>query len=74
METKKALGTHHALVEAVKTSRKQIKIAVVYICPEKADDEESEKTVREIARIGAGRFHKVKAIERLPLEALATVG
>jgi len=74
METKKAMGTHHALVEAGKTSRKHIKISVVYICPEEAEDEESEKTVREIARIGVGRFHKVKDIERLPLEALATVG
>lgn len=74
METKKAMGTHHALVEAGKTSRKHIKISVVFICPEEVEDEESEKTAREIARIGAGRFHKVKTIERLPLEALATVG
>jgi Mg-chelatase subunit ChlD len=74
METKKALGTHHALVEAGKTSRGRIKISVVFISPEKDKDEESEKTAREIARIGAGKFHRVKAIERLPLEALATVG
>ena len=74
METKKAIGTHHALVEAGKTSRERIKISVVFISPEEDKDEESEKTAREIARIGAGKFHRVKAIERLPLEALATVG
>ncbi len=73
MDTKKAMGTHHALQEAAKTSRKHIKISVVYISPEDEADGESERTAREIARIGCGKFHKVKAIERLPLEALATV-
>jgi len=74
METKKAMGTHHAIIEAGKTSRNHIKISVIYICPEGEQDDASEKTAREIARIGSGRFHKVKAVERLPLEALATVG
>lgn len=73
METKRAIGAHHALVEAAKTSRKHIKISVVFICPGKTEDTESERIAREIARIGGGRFHKVRAIERLPLEALATV-
>jgi hypothetical protein len=67
------MGTHHALLEAGKTSRENIKISVIYISPEDEKDENSEKTAREIARIGSGRFHKVKAIERLPLEALAAV-
>ena len=74
METKRAMGTHHALVEAGKTARDHIKISVVFISPEGDPDEEGERTVREIARIGRGKFHKVKAIERLPVEALATVG
>ncbi len=73
MERKKALGTHHALIEAGKTSREHIKISVVFICPQGEEDQESERTAREIARIGAGKFHKVTAIDRLPLEALATV-
>lgn len=74
METKQAMGTRHALSEALKTSRRHIKISVIFISPAKDEDAQSEKTAREIARIGAGRFHKVKAIERLPLEALAAVG
>lgn len=73
METKKSMGKHHALVEAGKTSRENIKISVIYISPEAEKDEESERVAREIARIGSGRFHKVTAIERLPLEALAAV-
>jgi Mg-chelatase subunit ChlD len=73
METKVLMGTHHALLEAGKTSRANIKISVIYISPENEKDENSEKTAREIARIGSGRFHKVNAIERLPLEALAAV-
>ena len=73
METKVLMGTHHALLEAGKTSRENIKISVIYISPEDEKDENSEKTAREIARIGSGRFHKVNAIERLPLEALAAV-
>lgn len=74
METKRALGTHHAIVEASLTRRQHIKISVVYIATEGKEDEESERTARDIARIGNGRFHKVNAIERLPLEALAMVG
>jgi hypothetical protein len=58
-------------MEASKTSRKDIKISVVFISQE---DASGEKLAREIARIGRGRFHKVLAVERLPLEALATVG
>jgi len=73
METKKSMGKHHALVEAGKTSRESIKISVIYISPEDEKDEDSERTAREIARIGSGKFHKVSAIERLPLEALAAV-
>ena len=73
METKKTMGTSHALAEAVKTSRNHIKISVVFISPDKNVHDDSEKTAREIARIGYGRFHKVKAVERLPMEALATV-
>ncbi len=73
METKIAMGTHHALTEAAKTGRSHIKISVVYISPEGEEDEKSEQTAREIARIGGGRFHRVRAIERLPLEALETV-
>ena len=73
METKVLMGTHHALLEAGKTSRENIRISVIYISPEDEKDENSEKTAREIARIGSGRFHKVNAIERLPLEALAAV-
>ncbi|MCP4716783.1 MAG: VWA domain-containing protein [Deltaproteobacteria bacterium] len=74
METKRAMGTHHAIVEAGKTSRKNIKISVVYISPEGEDDEASERTAREIARIGCGKFQKVTSIEQLPLDALATAG
>ncbi|MCX8042594.1 MAG: VWA domain-containing protein [Desulfobacterota bacterium] len=74
METKRALGAHHALVEAGLTRRKHIKISVIYIAEGDKEDQESERIAREIARIGNGRFHKVKAIERLPLEALETVG
>jgi len=74
METKKAMGTHHALAEASKTSKKHIKISVVFISPEGEEDDDSERTAREIARIGGGKFHKVRSIERLPLEALAAAG
>jgi Mg-chelatase subunit ChlD len=71
MERRELMGTQHALMEASKTSRKDIKISVVFISQE---DASGEKLAREIARIGRGRFHKVLAVERLPLEALATVG
>jgi Mg-chelatase subunit ChlD len=74
MEAKRAMGAQHALVEAGRTRRKHIKISVVYICPEGTIDAESERVSREIARLGGGRFHKVRAIERLPLEALELVG
>lgn len=74
METKRAIGTRHALVEAGLTRRRHIKISVVYIAAGDREDQESERTARAIARIGNGRFHKVKALERLPLEALETVG
>jgi len=74
MEAKRAMGAQHALVEAGRTRRKHIKISVVYICPEGTVDAESERVAREIARLGGGRFHKVRAIERLPLEALELVG
>jgi Mg-chelatase subunit ChlD len=74
MEAKRAIGAQHALVEAGRTRRKHIKISVVYICPEGKIDEESDRVSREIARLGGGRFHKVRAIERLPLEALELVG
>lgn len=74
METKRAIGAHHALVEAGLTRRQHIKISVVYIAAGEDEDEESERIAREIARIGNGRFQKVRALERLPLEALETVG
>ncbi|MCX5901415.1 MAG: VWA domain-containing protein [Proteobacteria bacterium] len=74
METKRAMGTQHALIEAARTQRKHMKISVVYISPEGNADQESERVAREIARIGGGRFHKVHSIEQLPLEALQTVG
>jgi Mg-chelatase subunit ChlD len=70
MERKELLGTQHALTEAGKTSRKDIKISVVFISQ---GEGQGEQLAREIARIGHGRFHKVLAVERLPLEALATV-
>lgn len=73
METKRAMGAQHALQEAAHTRRKHIKVAVVFICPEDAADPESERVAREIARLGGGKFHKVRALERLPLEALETV-
>jgi uncharacterized protein with von Willebrand factor type A (vWA) domain len=73
MATKQAMGTLHALTEARKTSRKHIKISVVFICPEKGMDKQSEQTARKIARTGSGKFHRVKAIERLPVEILAAV-
>ncbi len=73
METKRAMGAHHALQEAARTRRKHMKVAVVYICPEDTVDEDSERVAREIARMGGGKFHRVRAIEHLPLEALKTV-
>ncbi len=69
-ERKELLGTQHALNEAGKTSRKDIKISVVFISE---GEGQGEQLAREIARIGHGKFHKVQAVERLPLEALATV-
>ena len=73
METKRAMGAQHALLEAARTRRKHMKVAVVYICPEDKVDPESERVAREIARRGGGKFHRVRALERLPLEALETV-
>jgi Mg-chelatase subunit ChlD len=73
METKRAMGAQHALLEAARTRRKHMKVAVVYICPEDKIDPESERVAREIARRGGGKFHRVRALERLPLEALETV-
>lgn len=73
METKRAMGAHHALLEAARTRRKHMKVAVVYICPDDTVDEDSERVAREIARRGGGKFHKVRALEHLPLEALKTV-
>jgi len=73
METKRAMGAQHALQEAAITRRKHIKVAVVFICPQDTADHESERVARAIARIGGGKFHKVRALERLPIEALATV-
>ncbi len=70
MERKELIGTQHALNEAGKTSRKDIKISVVFISE---GEGQGESLAREIARIGHGKFHKVYAVERLPLEALATV-
>ncbi len=70
MERKELIGTQHALTEAGKTSRKDIKISVIFISQ---GESQGEQLAREIARIGHGRFHKVLAVERLPLEALATV-
>ena len=70
MERKEMIGTQHALNEAGKTSRKDIKISVVFISE---GEGQGEGIAREIARIGHGKFHKVLAVERLPLEALATV-
>ena len=71
MERKELIGTQHALTEAGKTSRKDIKISVIFISQ---GESQGEQLAREIARIGHGKFHKVLAVERLPLEALATVG
>ena len=73
MEAKRAMGAQHALLEAARTRRKHMKVAVVYICPEDKVDPESERVAREIARRGGGKFHRVRALERLPLEALETV-
>jgi len=70
MERKELIGTQHALTEAGKTGRKDIKISVIFISQ---GESHGEQLAREIARIGHGRFHKVLAVERLPLEALATV-
>jgi Mg-chelatase subunit ChlD len=70
MERKEMIGIQHALNEAGKTSRKDIKISVVFISE---GEGQGEHLAREIARIGHGKFHKVHAVERLPLEALATV-
>jgi len=70
MERKELIGIQHALNEAAKTRRADIKISVVFISEQEAP---GEKLAREVARIGHGRFHKVHAVERLPLEALATV-
>jgi len=70
MERKELIGTQHAINEAGKTSRKDIKISVVFISE---GEGQGEGIAREIARIGHGKFHKVLAVERLPLEALATV-
>jgi len=73
MEAKRAMGAQHALQEAARTRRKHMKVAVVYICPEGASDPESERVAREIARLGGGKFHRVRTLENLPLEALETV-
>lgn len=73
METKRAMGARHALQEASRTSREHIKISVVYIAPDASGIDESEKVAREIARIGGGRFHRVRTIENLPMETLETV-
>jgi Mg-chelatase subunit ChlD len=70
MERKEHIGTQHALNEAAKTSRENIKISVVFISQ---GEGQGERLAREVARIGRGRFHKVHAVERLPLEALVTV-
>jgi len=70
MERKELIGTQHALTEAGKTSRKDIRISVIFISQ---GESQGEQLAREIARIGHGKFHKVLAVERLPLEALATV-
>ena len=72
MERKEQIGIQHTLNEAAKASRKNIKISVVFIS--EGGEAPGEKLAREVARIGHGRFHKVHAVERLPLEALATVG
>lgn len=73
METKRDMGAQHALQEAARTRRAHIKVAVVYICPDEADDPESQRVAREIARMGGGKFHRVRTLEHLPLEALKTV-
>ena len=73
METKRAMGAQHALLEAARTRRKHMKVAVVYICPDDKLDPESERVAREIARRGGGKFHRVRTLEHLPLEALETV-
>jgi Mg-chelatase subunit ChlD len=73
METKRAMGARHALQEASRTRRERIKISVVYIATEAGGIDESERVAREIARIGSGRFHRVRTIENLPLETLEAV-
>lgn len=74
MDAKRTMGAQHALAEAARTRRKHMKISVVYICPAGKVDRESERVSRDIARLGGGRFHKVRAIERLPFETLELVG
>ncbi len=53
MEAKRAMGAQHALLEAARTRRKHMKVAVVYICPEDKVDPESERVAAK-SPAGAG--------------------
>ena len=66
-KTKEHLGTKHAIVEARTTRDNDIKISVLLITHQ---DELGEWIARKIAQIGRGRFHRVKTIESMPLDAL----
>ena len=66
-KTKEQLGTKHAIMEALKTRDKDIKISVLLITHR---DELGEWIARKIAQIGRGKFYKVKTIKSMPLDAL----
>lgn len=66
-KTREHLGTKHAIVEARTTRDNDIKISVLLITHK---DELGEWIARKIAQIGRGKFHKVKTIESIPLDAL----
>ena len=66
-KTKEQLGTKHAIIEARKTKDNDIKISVLHITHQ---NELGEWIARKIAQIGRGKFHRVKTIESMPIDAL----
>lgn len=66
-KAKEQLGTKHAIMEARKTRDKDIKISVLLITHQ---DELGEWTANKIAQIGRGKYHCVKTVEDMPLDAL----
>ena len=66
-KAKEQLGTKHAIMEARKTRDKDIKISVLLITHQ---DELGEWTANKIAQIGRGKYHCVKTVENMPLNAL----